>query len=213
MRMRACMGLRAPLAMRPEISRIRVPSPQYLSRASGLAAARRPHARARLASQSEISREEFHMQPVSQATAASASTGDLTLARGPASQGDMERQLLDALQEVRGGNFSVRLPSDWPSLLGKVADAFNEIVATNERMAHQLDRVGQVVGREGRTRQRVRLGAASGSWAEMETSVNSLIDDLLWPTAEVTRTIEAVAQGNLLQTMRLDVDGRPLRGE
>ena len=47
----------------------------------------------------------------------------------------------------------------------------------------------------------------------METSVNSLIDDLLWPTAEVTRTIEAVAQGNLLQAMRLDVDGRPLRGE
>src|SRR6201992_1016882 len=47
----------------------------------------------------------------------------------------------------------------------------------------------------------------------METSVNSLIDDLLWPTAEVTRAIAAVAQGNLLQTVRLDVDGRPLKGE
>src|SRR5207247_270506 len=42
---------------------------------------------------------------------------------------------------------------------------------------------------------------------------NNLIDDLLWPTTEVTRAIAAVAQGDLLQTVRLDVDGRPLKGE
>ena len=53
----------------------------------------------------------------------------------------------------------------------------------------------------------------SGAWGEMESSVNTLIDDLLWPTTEVTRTIAAVAQGDLLQTVRLDVDGRPLKGE
>ena len=47
----------------------------------------------------------------------------------------------------------------------------------------------------------------------MEASVNTLIDDLLWPTTEVTRAIAAVAQGDLLQTVRLDVDGRPLEGE
>ena len=47
----------------------------------------------------------------------------------------------------------------------------------------------------------------------MESSVNTLIDDLVWPTTEVTRAIAAVAQGDLLQTVRLDVDGRPLKGE
>jgi HAMP domain-containing protein len=47
----------------------------------------------------------------------------------------------------------------------------------------------------------------------METSVNTLIDDLVWPTTEVTRAIAAVAKGDLLQTVRLDVDGRPLEGE
>ncbi|MEO8421376.1 MAG: HAMP domain-containing protein [Hyphomicrobium sp.] len=114
---------------------------------------------------------------------------------------------------MRGGDFSVRLPSDWDGLWGKVADTFNDIVASNERMALQLDRVGQVVGREGKTKQRVRIGSAAGAWGGMETSINQLIDDLLWPTTEVTRTIRAVAQGDLLQTMRLDVDGRPLEGE
>ena len=39
------------------------------------------------------------------------------------------------------------------------------------------------------------------------------MEDLLRPTAEVTRAIAAVAQGNLTQTVRLDVDGRPLEGE
>ncbi|HEV7877405.1 MAG TPA: HAMP domain-containing protein [Bradyrhizobium sp.] len=96
---------------------------------------------------------------------------------------------------------------------GKIADTFNEIVAANQRMAQQLERVGQVVGREGKTRQRVKFGLASGSWADMEGSVNTLIDDLLWPTREVTRAVAAVAQGDLLQTVQLDVDGRPLGGE
>jgi HAMP domain-containing protein len=47
----------------------------------------------------------------------------------------------------------------------------------------------------------------------MEGSINALIDDLLWPTAEVTRAISAVAQGDLRQTVKSDVHGRPLEGE
>ena len=47
----------------------------------------------------------------------------------------------------------------------------------------------------------------------METAVNRLIDDLLWPTAAVTRAITAVAQGDLIQAVPLEVDGRPLKDE
>ena len=122
-------------------------------------------------------------------------------------------ELLSALQSMRVGDFSVRMPGNRDGLLGKIADSFNEIVAANERMAQQLERVGQVVGREGKTRQRVKFALSTGAWGEMETSVNTLIDDLLWPTTEVTRAISAVAQGDLLQTVRLEVDGRPLEGE
>ena len=121
--------------------------------------------------------------------------------------------LLQALQAMRVGDFSVRLRGDLTGLPGKVADTFNEIIATNERMAAQLELVGQVVGRDGKTRKRVRFGLSSGAWAEMENSVNTLIDDLLWPTTAVNRAITAVAQGDLLQTVHLDVDGRPLKGE
>src|SRR5258706_5474107 len=121
--------------------------------------------------------------------------------------------ILGSLQTMRDGDFSVRLPGSWVGLSGKVADTFNEIVAANQHMATELKRVGQVVGKEGRTRERTRFHESRGAWGEIEVSVNTLVDDLLRPTTEVTRAIAAVAQGNLTQTVRLDVDGRPLEGE
>ena len=123
------------------------------------------------------------------------------------------RELLSALQAMKIGNFSVRLPGDRTGVMGKIADAFNEIVADNQRMAIELERVGQAVGRDGKTRQRVKFSNHAGAWSEMETSVNTLVDDLLWPTNELTRAVAAVAQGDLLQQVRLEVDGRPLKGE
>src|SRR5215472_9369385 len=76
---------------------------------------------------------------------------------------DASQELLGALQAMRSGDFSVRMTGDHLGIEGKIADTFNEIVAANERMAQQLERVGQVVGREGKTRQRVKFGLASGS--------------------------------------------------
>ena len=131
----------------------------------------------------------------------------------PNGNGAFEQALLYALQAMRLGDFSIRLPGDQTGLPGKIADTFNDIVAANERMAQQLEHVGNVVGREGKTRQRAKFGLLHGAWGEMETSVNTLIDDLLWPTAAVTRAIAAVAQGDLIQTVHLNVDGRPLKGE
>jgi len=110
-------------------------------------------------------------------------------------------ELLSVLQGMRAGDFSVRMSPAIPGVFGKIADCLNDIVCANQTIAEELDRVGQVVGREGRIRSRLRLGAGMGAWGKMENSVNALIEDLLWPTSEVTRTIEAVAQGNLLVSM------------
>ncbi len=123
------------------------------------------------------------------------------------------KQLLAALQQVRRGDFTARLPGDQVGVDGKIADTFNEIVMANQRIADELRRVGEVVGQQGRTRERARFDLSRGAWGEMERSINTLIDDLLRPTTEVTGAIAAVAQGHLDQTMRLDVDGRPLEGE
>src|ERR1700680_4888767 len=96
------------------------------------------------------------------------------------------RELLHALLAVRYGDFSVRLPGDWTGIQGKVADTFNQIVTSNARMASELERVGHLVGRQGQTRHRVKFAQPSGAWREMEGFVSTLIEDLLWPTTDVT---------------------------
>ncbi|TGV30485.1 methyl-accepting chemotaxis protein, partial [Mesorhizobium sp. M8A.F.Ca.ET.142.01.1.1] len=54
---------------------------------------------------------------------------------------------------------------------------------------------------------------ATGSWETSVRSVNDLIEDMVQPTTEVARVIGAVAKGDLSQTMMVEIDGRPLRGE
>src|SRR5436190_21758701 len=108
--------------------------------------------------------------------------------------------LLAGLQAVRDGDFSFLLPGHWTGLEGKIADTFNEIVASNAQIASELERVGSLVGKRGQTRERVQFRETSGAWGRMESSVNTLVDDLLWPTTEVTRALAGVAKGDLLQT-------------
>jgi hypothetical protein len=46
--------------------------------------------------------------------------------------------ILQGLQTMKNGDFSVRLPVAWTGLPGKIADNFNEIVTANEQMAFEL---------------------------------------------------------------------------
>jgi len=150
---------------------------------------------------------------VDPAVVAAAIAADAAPPHPNGNRGSDQHELLFALQAMRAGDFSVRMAADREGVAGKIADTFNEIVATNQRMARELERAGEIVGREGRTRHRVKFGLSSGAWSDMEVSVNTLIEDLLWPTKEVTRAVAAVAQGDLLKTVRTEVDGRPLKGE
>src|SRR6266404_9454423 len=121
--------------------------------------------------------------------------------------------ILGALNALKRGDGSVRLPVDWTGALGRVADVFNDVVDRNERMAQELERLSRVVGREGKLGKRGSLGDVTGLWRDSIDAVNQLIDDLVHPTSETARVIGAVAQGDLSETMALEVDGQPLQGE
>src|SRR5437870_43104 len=121
--------------------------------------------------------------------------------------------ILGALNALKRGDASVRLPVDWPGSLGRVADVFNDVVERNERMAQELSRISRVVGKEGKLSKRCSMGDGTGFWRDSIDAVNLLIDDLVHPTSETARVIGAVAQGDLSQTMALEVDGQPLQGE
>ncbi|HEY1921754.1 MAG TPA: HAMP domain-containing protein, partial [Tepidisphaeraceae bacterium] len=121
--------------------------------------------------------------------------------------------LLTALLALKKGDFTARLPMDLPGMDGKIADAFNEVVELNQRMAEELARLSRMVGKEGKITQRVEMGDVTGSWKASVDSVNALISDLVYPVSETSRVIGAVAKGDLSQKMAMEIEDRPLAGE
>src|SRR5436189_4236484 len=103
--------------------------------------------------------------------------------------------LLEALTALKDGDFSVRLPVTWIGIPGRVADAFNEAVQCNQRLAKELERASRVVGKEGKIDHRISIGHTAGDWAAAVSSINTLIGDLVCPIREMARVIGAVANG------------------
>jgi HAMP domain-containing protein/signal transduction histidine kinase/CheY-like chemotaxis protein len=124
-----------------------------------------------------------------------------------------QRQILSALRAFRRGDFSVRLPEDFHGIDAEIAETFNEIVDLNGQLTSEFERLGRVVGKDGRIGERGYVRNATGNWEASVRSINELIEDMVQPTAEVARVIGAVAKGDLTQTMQVEIDGRPLRGE
>jgi HAMP domain-containing protein/signal transduction histidine kinase/CheY-like chemotaxis protein len=140
----------------------------------------------------------------------------IPISKQPAGDGSMEsksRQILASMVAFSDGNFSARLPSDWDGIDGQIAAAFNQAISYEDRLSREVERLSRTVGREGRLKQRMSVPGATAGWAAKVDCFNTLLDDLVRPTTEISRTIGAVARGDLGQSMELEVDGRSLEGE
>ncbi|MGH7760608.1 MAG: HAMP domain-containing protein [Candidatus Dormibacteraceae bacterium] len=122
------------------------------------------------------------------------------------------RVALNVLTAVKRGDFSVRMPSSWTGNAGKVASSLNDIIESNQRLEREIRRLSKRVGKEGQVK-RAGLGDAGGVWASTLDAVNDLIEDLVRPNTEMARVISAVANGDLTQTMALQIEGRRLQGQ
>src|SRR5215218_7297111 len=123
------------------------------------------------------------------------------------------QEILDALIAARDGDFSRRLSRRRRGIAGEIGAAYNELIARNGQMVKELARVRRVIGREGRMDQRATLDPAGGGWEKSVESLNALIDDLVRPTTEVARVLDAVADGDLDRKMALTIEGQPVKGE
>jgi HAMP domain-containing protein/signal transduction histidine kinase/CheY-like chemotaxis protein len=123
------------------------------------------------------------------------------------------KEILAALRALRRGDFAVRMPDDRAGLDGQICEVFNEVAELAATMSSELKYVQQGVGGEGRLRRRMRRHGMRGGWADCVSSVNELIDDLTSHTDDIVRVVGAVAKGDLGQTMDLDGQDAPLRGD
>jgi HAMP domain-containing protein/CheY-like chemotaxis protein/signal transduction histidine kinase len=131
---------------------------------------------------------------------------------GSSLQADL-RTLLTGLRNLRDGEFEVRIQESNDPLMAEIVDAFNGIAERNERLVSEVVRVSTTIGREGQMNERASIGRATGGWATMMSSLNSLIIDLASPTTEVARVLTAVAEGDLSKKMMLEIDGKLVQGE
>ncbi|WP_236719043.1 HAMP domain-containing protein [Wenjunlia vitaminophila] len=119
---------------------------------------------------------------------------------------------------MRDGNFRKRLTVTGDGVMAEIAAVFNQIADRNQHLTGELSRVRRLVGREGKLAERLETGPCDGSWATAIDHSNALVDDLVYPVAEVGRVLAAVAEGDLEQRMELrprsfDGSQHALRGE
>jgi hypothetical protein len=77
--------------------------------------------------------------------------------------------LLEAVQALRDGDFSVRLPLGWTGIHGRIAEAFNQAITRQQLIAHEVSRLSVSVGKDGKLKQRMSVPGAIGGWsAEVE---------------------------------------------
>jgi HAMP domain-containing protein/CheY-like chemotaxis protein/signal transduction histidine kinase len=121
--------------------------------------------------------------------------------------------LLHALEAARDGDFDLRLPVSGKGISAELNRAFNQLADRRQAFSKEVARVGRAIGREGRLTERAHAPALAGHWLDTTNTLNTMIDDLVRPTTEVARVIDAVAVGDLSQKMQLTIDGRPVKGE
>src|SRR5437588_214614 len=170
-------------------------------------------------------------------------TTDVLVGPTPVPHTDPEAQpelriLLEALQSVRQGDFSVQLPGDWTGLYGKVADTFNDIVRSNRRLSDELARVGEFlrsaklvnsmieqmsvftsevtrvareVGTDGKLGGQAQVKGVSGAWKDLTDSVNYMANNLTAQVRNIAEVTIAVANGDLSKKITVDVRGEILQ--
>src|SRR3989441_191457 len=120
--------------------------------------------------------------------------------------------MLRVLAAVQRGDFSARMPAGSSSYARKVATALNAVIESNQGLEREIRRLSRSIGKEGQLK-RAAIGHAGGAWTSTLDAVNDLVEDLSQPNTEIARVISAVANGDLSQTMALEIEGRPLQGQ
>ncbi|HYK68224.1 MAG TPA: HAMP domain-containing protein, partial [Streptosporangiaceae bacterium] len=114
---------------------------------------------------------------------------------------------------IRDGDLRVRLPAEDGGIVGELTTAIRQTADRHRHFADELNKVCREVVRQGRLDARLSAGPGQGAWTSSAEAANTLIDALVVPTANATRVLEAVADGDLTQRMDLEDGSRPLRGD
>jgi methyl-accepting chemotaxis protein len=119
------------------------------------------------------------------------------------------QQLIAALQAVRNGDFTTRLPDDGE--LGEIATVFNEMVAVNQTFTLEINSLSQSIVEDGKI-PKLSDNNLQGSWLESMESISNILNALATPAIEISRILHSVSKGNLSEFFPEELQGKPVKG-
>ncbi|MFD0065550.1 HAMP domain-containing protein [Streptomyces sp. NPDC127574] len=131
------------------------------------------------------------------------------------------RPLLATMRALCEGDFTARsdgspeegeaAPKD--PVVAEMGAVLNQIIARNDHLATELQRVRHEIIRRGRLDERISASPGAGTWTTNVEAANTAIEALVGPVAKATRVLDAVADGDLTQHVDLHDGSRQLRGD
>ncbi len=118
--------------------------------------------------------------------------------------------LLQSLNEIKNGDFSNRLPNNWPGINGEIANAINRIFDQLGLFTSEVTRVAREVGTEGKLGGQAHVKDVSGTWKDLTDNVNNMANNLTTQVRNIADVTTAVAKGDLTKKITVDVKGEVL---
>ncbi len=120
------------------------------------------------------------------------------------------RNIAQVTTAVAKGDLSQKISVEVQGEVAELKDTINTMVDQLSAFADEVTRVAREVGTEGRLGGQARVPGVAGTWKDLTDSVNFMASNLTDQVRDIARVTTAVANGDLTQTIVVDVRGEIL---
>jgi methyl-accepting chemotaxis protein len=119
-------------------------------------------------------------------------------------------QAIKFIKELVAGNFEAEMDVDGLEMDDNVVRVINDLNAlrdTLRKILSEIDRVVNIAGREGQLSERLHLAGLSGTWENLVTALNELLESISAPIGQINQVIAAMAHGDLRKRVETEARG------
>ncbi|MFI6346272.1 HAMP domain-containing protein [Streptomyces sp. NPDC050560] len=120
------------------------------------------------------------------------------------------RGIAQVTTAVASGDLSQKVTVSARGEVAQLAETINQMTETLRTFADEVTRVANEVGAEGRLGGQANVPGAAGTWKDLTDSVNTVFRNLTTQVRNIAEVTTAVANGDLSQSVTVDVAGEML---
>jgi HAMP domain-containing protein len=120
-----------------------------------------------------------------------------------------QEQLSQAVQALRAGDLSVRMPVGLNGTAGEIANTFNELIDMLSALTLEITRITREIGTEGRFGGQAEVEALgeAGIWKEMTNNINAMSANLTNQVRDMYNVTQTAVNGDISQRVTVGAEG------